>query len=187
MTRLEPPEVDGLLKEALTDDLPAHVERRLERRLSSFLESRRRPKGAFLPSPAAFRRLALALISILMVVGGVLLHVVGGRSVFADSLLRLNASVSLSRAVGARTSMACWAGEEAVGELRSPAALAERIYRDWVLLRQELSPQGDVLVLVFRSGDGRAVYEVRANRASLLPEVIRRRAAFGYTASCVWD
>jgi hypothetical protein len=170
MTKPELPDVERLLKEALDDDLPAHVERRLEQRLRSFLESRRRSEDTLFPVPAAFRRLALGLISVVMVVAGLVLHAAGSRSVSADSLLRLHDSLALSRALAASTARACsvapadgTAGD--VLELLSPSAMGERIYRDWVLLRQEPSRDGEALTFLFRTRDGRTVF----------------------SASCVWD
>jgi hypothetical protein len=174
------PEVDALLKEALAADLPGAVERRLERRLDSFLESKRQTRETFFP----VRRLALGLLSIVMVAAGMLLHAAGRRSVFADSLLRVNASASLARAVGTASSMSC---SVTPAELVSPMVLADRIYRDWVLLRQEPSPDGQALILLFRSRDGQSLYRMRADQKSLLPELILKTGASGFSATCVWD
>jgi hypothetical protein len=170
MMKPEPPDVESLLKEALADDLPAHVERRLDERLRSFLESRRRSEDTLFPIPAAFRRLALGLLSLVMVVAGLVLHATGTRSVTADSLLRLHDSLALSRALGASTVSACSVApadrtEGDVVERLSPSAMGERVYRDWVLLRQEPSREGEALTFLFRTRDGRTVF----------------------SASCVWD
>jgi hypothetical protein len=178
----EPPDLDALLKNALADDLPGEVERRLQRCLDSFLEARAGSRDAFLPP------WALAFCSAFMIVAGVLLQVAGARSVFADSLLRLHSSLALSRAVAGSGSPTCALTPDGPAEeLRSPAALADRVYRDWVLLRQEPTPEGDALVFFFRSGDGRAGYELKADRVSLRPRSLRRRTASGFDARCAWD
>jgi hypothetical protein len=105
--------VDELLKQALRDDLPEDVERRLGVQIERFVAERRargraaRPGALwqrlrrFAEGPALLpsRRLALALSSVLLVVAGFVLQSARGDDVFASSLTRASIANLLSREI----------------------------------------------------------------------------------------
>jgi len=191
-------EIEALLRETLRDDLPAEVEARLERRIEKFMASRtdlrRRPGLGLLASvPWVPSRRLVAVAASLLLACGFGLQARTEADGVAESLSDVSATVSLSRAIRAASSMTC-TGLDA--ELASPAALADRIYRRWILVRSRAYPDGTV-VDEFRAPDERALYQLVSTDASWLPREIRkiplanaarnkgtRRA---YVATCTWE
>ena len=191
-------EIEVLLRETLRDDLPAEVEARLERRVQKFMASRadfRRRSGPGLLTSilwAPSRRLVAAAASLLLACGFGLQARTGADGV-AESLSDVSATVSLSRAIRAASSMTC-KGLDA--ELASPAALADRIYRRWVLVRSRAHADGTV-VHEFRAQDERALYQLVSTDTSRPPSEIRKiplanatrneGTRRGYVATCTWE
>jgi hypothetical protein len=191
-------EIDALLRETLRDDLPAEVEARLERRVERFMASRadfRRRSGPGLLTSvlwAPSRRLVAAAASLLLACGFGLQARTGADGM-AESLSGVSAAVSLSRTIRAASSMTC-TGLDA--ELASPAALADRIYRRWVLVRSRAHPDGTV-VDEFRARDEPALYQLVSTDASQPPSEIRKipladaarneGTRWGYVATCTWE
>jgi len=200
-------EIDVLLRKALRDDLPPAVEARMERRLQRFLVAHAEPRHGVLARLERLRlraripragawvpgRLASALASALLLASGFALNAALGPGVFAQSLSQVNASVSLSSAIAMASSMSCTGMTD--GELVSASALADRIYRKWVLIRSVHDAAG-ATVLVFRAPDEPALYELVTDAGSLLPREIRKRvpadathgerASRGYSSRCAW-
>lgn len=118
-------DVDGLLKDALRDDLPAEAERRMQRRLAEFKGMIERPvrypatsparfwQRLFMPKdrPAAvrwiFNKQALAFLSIFMLAVGGFLQATGHRSSLAESLTSLRTSISVADSMRQSGSMEC--------------------------------------------------------------------------------
>ncbi len=210
MTNLSPdarPDVDGLLKATLADDLPTAVEDLLNARVERFLAERRRTAGR--PVGSIANRLARVLRqpamsaaglvlraagSVAVIVCGIALHGFGGQQLFAASVVRVQESVALWRAIDQATSMQC--ADAARDDLRSPAEFADRVYRRWVLVASRSDETG-ALVLTFKSPGDFAQYEVYVDRRSMLPSrVVKSRldrvapsrgSAAGYDASCRWS
>lgn len=118
-------DVDGLLKDALDDDLPAEAERRMQRLLTEFRKGIERPEQEpetsaarfwqklFGPGyrPAAvrwiFNKQSLAFLSIFMLAVGGFLQATGHRSALAASLTSLRTSVSVADSVRQSGFMEC--------------------------------------------------------------------------------
>jgi len=118
-------DIDGLLKDALHDDLPAEAERRMQRRLAEFKGMIERPaqhpatsparfwQRLFLPKdrPSAvrwiFNKQALAFLSIFMLAVGGFLQAIGHRSALAESLTSLRTSVSVADSIRQSGFMEC--------------------------------------------------------------------------------
>lgn len=209
MTNLSPdarPDVDGLLRATLADDLPTAVEDRLNARVERFLAERRRPAGGGLVSIAnrfarVLRRPAMSAAGLVLraagsaavIVCGIALHGLGGPQLFAASVVRVQESVALWRAIDQATSMQC--ADAARDDLRSPAEFADRVYRRWVLVASRSDHTG-ALVLMFKSPDDFAQYEVYVDRRSMLPSRVvkslldratpSRGSVAGYDAGCRW-
>ena len=213
--------IDDLIRRALSGDVPEEVEARLERRVGLFLESRRRPGRSRMAivlldllAVTGVRRLrwgreALAVTSALLVACGIVLHLAGSRSAFADSLAQMNVQVSLAHAIrlappavwdltigadggvrvagviewtsGGEARVDLRRGEErialsvgSVTEILTAEGLAERVYRDWILLRSEPGPESALVVFVFRSPKDGALIELVAEGRTLTPRVIRK-------------
>ncbi len=212
MTNLSPdarPDVDGLLRATLADDLPTAVEDLLNARVERFLAERRRPAGGGLVSIAdrfarVLRRPAMSVSaaglvlraagSAAIIVCGIALHGLGGQHLFAASVVRVQESVALWRAIDQAPSMQC--ADAARDDLRSPAEFADRVYRRWVLVASRSDDTG-ALVLMFKSPDDFAQYEVYVDRRSMLPSRVvkslldrvtpSKGSAAGYDASCRWS
>ncbi len=209
MTNLSPdarPDVDGLLRATLADDLPTAVEDRLNARVERFLAERRRPADGGLVSIAnrfarVLRRPAMSAAGLVLraagsaavIACGIALHGLGGQQLFAASVVRVQESVALWRAIDQATSMQC--ADAARDDLRSPAEFADRVYRRWVLVASR-SADTDALVLTFNSPDDVAQYEVYVDRRSMLPSRVvkslldptpSRGSVAGYDARCRWS
>jgi len=118
-------DVDGLLKDALHDDLPAEAERRMQRRLAEFKEMIERSAQHHATSPARFwqrlfpskerpsavrwifNKQALAFLSIFMLAVGGFLQATGHRSALAESLTSLRTSVSVADSIRQPGFMEC--------------------------------------------------------------------------------
>jgi hypothetical protein len=118
-------DVDGLLKDALDDNLPAEAERRMQRRLTEFRIRIGRPgqepevrparfwQKLFGPGyrPAGvrwiFNKQSLAFLSIFMLAVGGFLQATGHRSALAESLTSLRTSVSVADSVRQSGFMEC--------------------------------------------------------------------------------
>jgi len=70
-------DVDGLLRKALADDLPADVEAGMRRRIALFREAKAQERGAAGPA-WLFRRGVWAALSLLLLAAGILLQ--GGKA-----------------------------------------------------------------------------------------------------------
>ncbi len=210
MTNLSPdarPDVDGLLKATLADDLPTAVEDLLNARVERFLAERRRPASGGLVSIAnrlarVLRRPATSAAGLVLraagsaavIVCGIALHGFGGQQLFAAPVVRVQESVALWKAIDQATSMQC-AGA-ARDDLRSPGEFADRVYRRWVLVASRSDKTG-ALVLTFESPDDFAQYDVHVDRRSMLPSrVVKSRldsatlptgSVAGYDATCRWS
>ncbi len=209
MTNLSPdarPDVDGLLRATLTDDLPTAVEDRLNARVERFLAERRRPAGGFVsivnrfalvlrrPAMSAAGLVFRAAGSAAVIVCGIALHGLGGQHLVAASVVRVQESVALWRAIDQAASMQCTGA--ARDDLRSPAEFADRVYRRWVLVASRSDETG-ALVLTFKSPDDFARYEVYVDRRSMLPSRVvkslldratpSRGSVASYDASCRWS
>jgi len=114
--------------------------------------------------------------------------------VFADSVFRVNESMALWTALRHAPSMNCTSG--AAGDFGSPADLADRLYRRWVLADSVVDLAGASAALTFRSPTERALYTLVLDRHSLLPRRIVKRwlpgavspddQTAGYDAGCTW-
>jgi hypothetical protein len=118
-------DIDGLLKDALDDNLPAEAERRMQRRLAEFRERIERPgqepetsaarfwRKLFGPGyrPAVvrwiFNKQSLAFLSIFMLAVGGFLQATGHRSALAESLTSLRTSVCVADSLRQPRSMEC--------------------------------------------------------------------------------
>jgi len=118
-------DVDGLLKNALDDNLPAEAERRMQRRLAEFRERIERPgqepdtsaarfwRKLFGPGyrPAVvrwiFNKQSLAFLSIFMLAVGGFLQATGHRSALAESLTGLRTSVTVADSLRQSGFMEC--------------------------------------------------------------------------------
>lgn len=202
-----PPDVDTLLRTTLLDDLPPEVETRLRNRIERFLVDRRsgaRNGLAAVPwfaSASAWAdawrtvRVLRVAASAALVVCGIALHTVGRPGMFAASMLRMNESVTLWETVRRASSMKC-AGV-AQDEFASPADLANKVYRHWVLVDSAFAPTEAATVLTFESPGERAQYKLVVDPSSKLPRRIvktwlsgatpRDHLAKGYDASCTWE
>ena len=188
-----PPDVDTLLRVTLPDDLPPDLEARLENRVERFLADRRR--GTARTSRLLSLRVLTVAASAVLVVCGVALDAVGRPGVVAASMLRVNEAVTLWDTVRRAASMKCTgvAGDD----FRSPADLADRVYRDWVLVDSAVVPAEAATVLTLQSPGERAQYELVVDPGTKLPRRIVKtwlsgarpphRPAKGYDASCTWE
>jgi hypothetical protein len=202
-----PPDVDTLLRTTLPDDLPPDLEARLHNRIERFLLDRRSragrslaavPRFAFLSARAdAWRtvRVLHVAASAALVVCGIALNAVGGPGLFAASMLRMNESVTLWETVRRASSMRCTG--VAQDDFGSPADLADRVYRRWVLVSSAFAPTEAAMVLTFESPGERAQYELVVDPRSKLPRRVvktwlsgatpRDDLAKGYDATCTWE
>lgn len=191
-------EIDVLLRDTLRDDLPTEVEARLERRIQRFVasraETRRRPGLTFLGFVWAPSQRVVAVAASLLLVSGFGLQASSGPDGLVESLSDVSTAVTLARVVRGATSMSCVGLED--DALASPAALADRIYRRWVLLRSRSRPDGTV-VYEFLARNESAVYELVSRDLSRPPREIRKRsladaargedARPGEVAMCSWE
>ena len=118
-------DVDGLLKDALDDNLPAEAERRMQRRLAEFRERIERPEQVPETSAARFwqklvgpgyrpavvrwivNKQSLAFLSIFMLAVGGFLQATGHRSALAESLTGLRTSVTVADSLRQSGFMEC--------------------------------------------------------------------------------
>ena len=191
-------EIDALLRDTLRDDLPAEVEARLERRVQRFVasraEARRRPGPGWLAPAWAPSQRMVAVAASLLLACGFGLQARSGPDGLVESLSDVSAAVTLARVVRGATSVTCTGFEDAA--LASPAALADRIYRRWVLMRWLARPDGTVM-FEFLAEDERAVYELVSSDLSQPPREIRKRPVAdaarredirqGSRATCAWE
>jgi len=202
-----PPDVDMLLRTTLPDDLPPDVEARLDKQVEQFLLDRRSKAGRHLP---AVRRLVSAsawaeawrtvrvlrvAASAALVVCGIAFHTAGGSGVFAASMLRMNESVTLWETVRRASSMRCTGAAQ--NDFASPADLADRVYRHWVLVDSAFAPSEAATMLTFRSPGEHAQYELVVDPSSKLPRRIVKtwlpgatpshHPVEGYDATCTWE
>jgi len=188
-------DIDRLLRDTLRDDLPPEVQARLERRVQRFVESRngrrRRPNALrFVQAPS---QSMVALAAGLLLACGLGLQARSGPDGLAESLSDVSALATLVRAVRGATFMSCVGFEDAA--LASPAALADHLYRRWVLQRSRSNPDGAV-DYEFLARDELAVYDVISRDLSP-PREIRKRplataaqspeARPGEVALCRWE
>jgi len=190
-------DVDVLLRDTLRDDLSPAVEARLEGRIQRFVASRKdvpRRDGVTLPgfvrapSPGV-----VAVAAGLLLAAGLGLQARAGPDGVAKSLSEVSAAAALARSVREATSMNCTGFEE--GALASPAALADRVYRRWVLRGSRSRPDGAV-VYEFLARDEPAVYELVSRDLSPPSEIRKRPLAPGSqpdvaqpdeVAVCSWE
>ncbi len=201
------PDIDGLLRTTLPDDLPPDVEARLNDQVERFLADRRHsirgPVAAaadWLASVPALvgdgigARSLRAAASAALVLCGIALHAAGRPGAFAASVDRMKEPVAVWRAIDRATVMRC--GGAAAADLGSPAEFAERVYRKWVLAASPIDMSRTTAVLTFRSpGDG-ARYTLVVDRKSMLPGRIVKTlppgsrtidGAAAYDAGCRWE
>jgi hypothetical protein len=201
------PNVDALLRTTLPDDLPPDVEARLNDQVERFLAERRRSIRDPIADVTDWLASALALVgdglaartlrvaaSAALVLCGIALHAAGRPGAFAASVDRVKEPVAVWRAIDRATVMRC--GGAAAADLGSPAELAERVYRRWVLVASTIDATGTTAVLTFGSpGDG-AQYTLVADRRSMLPRRIVKTLPPGskvtdrggaYAAGCTWE
>jgi len=118
-------DIDGLLKTALEDDLPAEAERRMQKRLAEFRTRIERPEQEPEARPARFwqklfgsgyqpagvrwifNKQALAFLSIFMLAVGGFLQAIGHPSTLAENLTGLRTSVSVADSVRQSGFMEC--------------------------------------------------------------------------------
>lgn len=173
-------EVDARLRDALRDDLPPGVERRLARRFDLERERRRAAAGTnvlerFLAELAARTIVPAQLASpaaLVLLLSGTLLQTLGPGSAAAGSVLGLNAVASVSEAIRVAGPLLC-AGRPGAESL-SPEALSRRVYRSWVLVGSGVGER-----LVFRALDESALYEVEVDPGTYRPKRFRRLAGAG--------
>lgn len=181
-------EVDLLLQETLPDDLPAELEARLERRIQRFVASRaeagRRRGAGFLELPWASTQRGLAIAASLLLACGFGLQASTGPDGIVESLSDVSMTVALAREIRAATSMLCAGLDDAA--LASPSALADRLYRRWVLLSSAPQPDGTV-VYEFRAQDEPARYRFVSDGPLRPPREIRKDSLAGYVATCAWE
>jgi len=202
-----PPDVDTLLRTTLPDDLPPDAEARLNEQVEQFLLDRRSNAGRYLAAVRRFvsasawadawrtARVLRVAASAALVVCGMALQTVGRPGAFAASLLRVNESVTLWETVSRASSMRCTGGVQ--NDFASPADLADRVYRHWVLVDSAFVPSEPATVLTFQSLGERAQYKLVVDPSSRLPRRIvktwlsgatpRNHLAKGYDAACTWE
>lgn len=81
--------LDGLLKRALLDDLPAEVEAGMRERIASTRASKMKAEGRSAAWARLLTRSAWAVLSILMLVAGILLQGLGSPTPLASRIARL--------------------------------------------------------------------------------------------------
>ena len=84
--------LEGLLKAALTDDLPADVEAGLRERIRRFRADPSEGRRASTAWAGLWPRAAWAALSILMLVAGILLQETGSSSPLAESISSIKAA-----------------------------------------------------------------------------------------------
>lgn len=181
-------EVDLLLQETLRDDLPAEVEARLERGIERFVATRataaRLGGAGFLGLAWARTPRAMAVTASLLLACGLGLQASTGPDGIVESLSGVSTAVALEREIRAATSMRCEGLDDSA--LASPGALADRLYRRWVLLRFASRPDGTVLY-EFQAQDEPARYELVSDGPLRPPREIRKDSRAGYVATCTWE
>jgi hypothetical protein len=181
-------EVDLLLQETLRDDLPAEVEARLERGIERFVATRAKAARlggeGFLGLAWAWTPRAMAVTASLLLACGFGLQASTSPDGVFESLSDVSVTTALAREIRGATSMKCEGLEDAA--LASPAALADRLYRQWVLLGSAPRPGGTVLY-EFRAQDEPARYQLVSEGPLRPPREIRKDSRAGYVATCTWE
>jgi hypothetical protein len=191
-------EIDALLRDTLRDDLPAEVEARLERRIQRFVASRaeaeRRPAPRFPAFVTVPSQRVIAIAAGLLLACGFGLQASSGPDGLVESLSDVSETVTLARVVREATSETCAGLEDPA--LASPAALADRIYRRWVLRRSRSGPDGSVAYEFLDRNESR-VYMLVSPGPSQPPREIRRRRSVETppgedarppeVAACTWE
>ncbi len=199
------PDIDDLVRAALTDDLPLEVEDRLNAQVERFVAGRRGRARRLLPSLSEWLSRSRALpwqiglglrvaASVAVIACGIALHGWAGPRLFAAPIVRVQDSVALWSAIVRAPSMQCTGA--ARDDLGSPADFAERVYWRWVLTGSR-DDGADAMALTFRSPADGAQYELVVDRRSMLPSRVVKTplgrvaapdvAVTGYDASCRWD
>ncbi len=199
------PDIDDLLRAALTDDLPSEVEDRLDEQIDRFVAGRHR-RGRLRPAamsdqiararalPWQFGLGLRVAAAAALVACGIALHGWAGPRLFAAPVARVQDSIALWSAIVRAPSMTC-AGA-ARDDLGSQADFAERVYWRWVLVASQ-SDATRTMVLTFSSEADGAQYAVHVDRESMLPTRVVKTplghaarlgvAVTGYDASCSWN
>jgi len=202
-----PPDVDTLLRTTLPDDLPPDIEARLDKQVEQFLLDRRSKAGRYLAEVRRFVsasawadawrtvRVFRVAASAALVVCGMALQTVGRPGAFAASMLRVNESVTLWETVRRASSMRCTGAAQS--DFASPADLADRVYRRWVLVDSAFAPSEAATMLTFQSPGEHAQYELVVDPSSKLPRRIVKtwlpgatashHLAEAYDAACTWE
>jgi hypothetical protein len=89
-------DLDGLLKRALADDLPADVEAGMRQRIRTFHAGTMREESRTGAWAWLFRKSAWAVLSILMLIAGILLQSSPSRNALADRISRIKSEISSS-------------------------------------------------------------------------------------------
>jgi len=176
-------DVDGLLKDALDDNLPAEAERRMQRRLAEFRERIERPEQVPETSAARFlqklvgpgyrpavvrwivNKQALAFLSIFMLAVGGFLQATGHRSALAESLTGLRTSVTVADSLRQSGFMEC----------RVQMAAKEGVPSDYVI--RWVQP-GMTRVDVQRAGEVRATLWITNGDVAVIDHLKNTRQNF---------
>jgi len=192
---------DSLIRQVLKDDLPPALEEKMKERILRFrkeIEQPRQIRRRNLSVGWIFRKEVLAGASVLMLVSGGALQLIGYRSALADTVSALNTSVSVRVDAHKSDKMnkTLWVSEsgiiiadhihnttekaEGVWKitdatfrpvlwLMTPEELAERLYGKWKLRLYEQTDKPDQGLFIFLDQEEKAVLEMTVDLNTYLP------------------